>query len=222
MNVESLDQDRTWRAAVHRALGEDVRLGIVDALRLGDRTPSDLAGRLAMPSNLLAHHLDVLEDAGVIQRRTSQGDARRRYVTLVLDDPLAPVGRALGVGRVLFVCTRNAARSQLAAALWRQVTRQEAASAGSEPASGVDPLAVEVAAMHGLDLGTPQPRGYQDVGSQFDLVVSVCDRAFEQGVPFDAHHLHWSVADPAGGDRTAYADAFDHIRRRIHRLAAAA
>lgn len=199
-----------------------MRLGIVDALRLGDRTPSDLAARLDLPSNLLAHHLDVLEEAGVIERRTSQGDARRRYVTLVLDDPLGPVSGTIGAGRVLFVCTRNAARSQLAAALWRQVTRQDAASAGSEPATAVDPLAVEVAALHGLDLGTPEPRGYEDVDARFDLVVSVCDRAFEQGVPFDAQHLHWSVADPAGGDRAAYAAAFDQIRRRVHRLAAAA
>lgn len=221
MEIELSSGDRQWRAEVHRALSDPVRLAVVDALRLTDRSPSELGQMLALRSNLLAHHLDVLEEAGVVRRRVSQGDRRRRYVTLVVEDPLA--GRALSPPpeHVLFVCTRNAARSQLAAALWTQMTGRQGASAGSAPAQRVDPEAIAVAANHDLVLDGAPPRGYDAVTGPVDLVVSVCDRAREAGVPVDAPHLHWSVTDPAGGGPQDYVTAFDHIRRRIARLAAA-
>ncbi len=221
MDIELSGGDRRWRADVHGALADPVRLAVVDALRLTDRSPSELGQQLGLRSNLLAHHLDVLEDAGVVRRRVSQGDRRRRYVTLVVDDPLAGPALPLPPDRVLFVCTRNAARSQLAAALWTQVTGREGASAGAAPADRVDPEAVAVAADHDLVLDGAKPRGYDAVSGPVDLVVSVCDRAREAGVPIDAPHLHWSVTDPAGGGPDGYVAAFDHIRRRVERLAAA-
>lgn len=220
MDIE-LPDSRRWRAELHRALADPVRLDVVDALRLTDRSPSELGELLGLPSNLLAHHLDVLEEAGVVRRRVSQGDRRRRYVTLVVEDPLAGPALPHPPGRVLFVCTRNAARSQLAAALWTRATGREATSAGSDPADQVDPGAVAVAASHGLALEDAAPRGFGQLDGPVDLVVSVCDRAREHGVPVDAPHLHWSVTDPAGGGPEAYRAAFDHLQRRVHRLAAA-
>src|SRR6478735_12352226 len=111
------------RAAVHAALGEPVRLAIVDRLGAGDASPGELAHAVGLGSNLLAHHLKVLEDAGVIRRARSEGDRRRSYVQLRLDDPIvwaaAQTGlsvqlREIGsVPRVVFVCTANSARSQL-------------------------------------------------------------------------------------------------------------
>src|SRR5918993_4395230 len=123
------------RAAVHAALGEPVRLAIVDELALSDLAPSALAERFGLAGNLLAHHLDVLERVGLIERTVSSGDRRRRYVRLrhhALRD-LGPrsAGRR---GRALFVCTGNSARSQLAAALWRRRTGEPASSAGTHPA----------------------------------------------------------------------------------------
>src|SRR6476646_10558093 len=76
------------RAAVHMALGEPVRLTIVDRLGPGDASPGELAEAVGLGSNLLAHHLKVLEDAGVIRRVRSEGDRRRSYVQLRLDDPI--------------------------------------------------------------------------------------------------------------------------------------
>ena len=90
---------------------------------------------LAMPSNLLAHHLHVLEQAGIITRRRSEGDRRRTYLQLIpgaLDALALPTARA--ALRVLFVCTANSARSHLAAALWRQASSVPAVSAGTHPA----------------------------------------------------------------------------------------
>lgn len=74
------------RAAVHAALGDPVRLAIVDRLVTGDASPGELAGDAGLGSNLLAHHLEVLQDAGVILRSRSEGDRRRSYVQLCLAD----------------------------------------------------------------------------------------------------------------------------------------
>lgn len=207
------------RARRHAALGDVHRLAIVDALQLGDRTPSELCQLTGLGSNLLAFHLDVLEETGLVARRRSLGDARRRYVTRCDVDvdgaPPAPVRRPASV---LFVCSRNAARSQLAAALWRDRSGTPAASAGARPAERVHPLAVEVARRRGLDLGHARPRGYDDLDHRPDLVVSVCDRAREAGIPFEAPHLHWSVPDPSNGGVDAFEEACDDLARRVDRL----
>jgi ArsR family transcriptional regulator, arsenate/arsenite/antimonite-responsive transcriptional repressor / arsenate reductase (thioredoxin) len=210
------------RAVRHAALGEPHRLAIVDALYVSDRSPSELRALTGLASNLLAFHLDVLEDAGLIARRRSEGDGRRRYVTLQTDAlrGLSPASSPPS-GPVVFVCTRNAARSQLAAALWRRRTGGEAASAGTEPADRADPLAVAVAAEHGLDPAGWCPAGYDEVALVPALVVSVCDRAREAGLPWSAPALHWSVPDPAGGRRAAYETAYRDLDTRVARLAGA-
>lgn len=217
MDAESNSRDA--RAARHAALGEPHRLDVVDALAVSDRTPSELRAVTGLSSNLLAFHLDVLEDAGLVERRRSQGDARRRYVTLRWDalDGLLPAA-APPAGPVVFVCTRNAARSQLAAALWRR-TGGTAVSAGAAPADAPDPHAVAVAAAHGLDTGDWRPVGYDAVAVEPVLVVSVCDRAREAGLPWAAPSRHWSVPDPAGGPREAYEHVFRDLDVRIARLA---
>lgn len=208
------------RAAVHRALGEPHRLLIVDALRLSDRSPSELASLTELGSNLVAFHLGVLEAAELVERAPSEGDARRRYVHLHRDvlTALTPQPSLLA-DDVVFVCTANSARSQLAAALWERRTGLPARSAGSAPAAAVHPLAVATATAHGLDLAGAVPRGYDDLSTSPDLLVSVCDRARESGLPFDVPALHWSVPDPVVGDRRAFEAAFEELAARIEVLA---
>jgi protein-tyrosine-phosphatase len=208
------------RAAVHRALGDPHRLAIVDALRLSDHTPGELATLTGIGSNLVAFHLAVLEDADLVARTPSQGDARRRYVRLQ-SRALATLLPATGTPAedVLFVCTHNAARSQLAAALWERVTGRPARSAGSEPRDRVHPLAIAEAARHGIDLSAAAPRGYDDVTHAPDLVVSVCDRAHEAGLPFGVPALHWSVPDPIDGGPEDFAAAYAELAARIEVLA---
>src|SRR5260370_17034544 len=75
--------DLARRAAIHAALADPARLQIADTLGAGDTSPSELAAMLAMPSNLLAHHLHVLEQAGLLTRRRSDGDRRRTYLQLI-------------------------------------------------------------------------------------------------------------------------------------------
>ncbi len=167
-------------------------------------------------SNLLAHHLDVLERVGLIQRSRSSGDGRRRYVHVRRD---AFVGLEPGTRRrptrALFVCTHNSARSQLAAALWRTLAHAPAESAGTDPANRVHPGAVAAAARAGLDLSSATPRRLDEVGHLPSLVVTVCDRAHETIDP-PARWLHWSIPDPvASRSKTAFDLALTTIRDRI-------
>lgn len=211
---------------MHHALGDAHRLAVIDALALCDRTPSELQAITGLTSNLLAFHLDVLEDAGVLARRVSFADRRRRYVTL--RDGLADAGVeprrqfSRWDGPVLFVCRRNSARSQLAAALWAARTRRPAVSAGAEPAARIHPLAVEVARRHGLNLSAEHPHGYDEVDADPGLIVSVCDRAREAGLPFEAPTLHWSVPDPADGGLDEFERTYRAVDGWVERLAEAA
>jgi protein-tyrosine-phosphatase/DNA-binding transcriptional ArsR family regulator len=209
------------RAQGHAALGDPIRLAIVDELTASDRSPVELRRLAGIESNLLAHHLDVLEEVGLITRSRSSGDGRRRYVHLhrhALDDLLP--ARRLPPQPALFVCTHNSARSQLAAALWLQVAGQRAESAGTHPASRVHPGAVAAARRAGLDLTTAHPRPLTNVSPRPPLVVTVCDRAHEELDP-DPAWLHWSVPDPVPNPTKAAFDAtVAELRRRITTLVA--
>jgi ArsR family transcriptional regulator, arsenate/arsenite/antimonite-responsive transcriptional repressor / arsenate reductase (thioredoxin) len=221
-----MDDGIMHRAAVHAALGEPVRLAIVDELVPTDRAPSDLAGRLGLTSSLLAHHLDVLERVGLIERVVSAGDRRRRYVRLRIGGALdthagvaAPPPRRRGRGHALFVCTHNSARSQIAAALWTRRTGERASSAGTRPADRVHPGAVAAATRAGLDMSGARPRALEAADLDADLVVTVCDMAHEALGPRDGW-LHWSLPDPAeAGTRRAFDDTVVRLDQRIAAVA---
>ncbi len=206
------------RVAVHAALADPARLQIIDSLGAGDTSPSELAMMLAMGSNLLAHHLHVLEQAGLITRRRSDGDRRRTYLQLIpgaLETPARPAART--ARRVLFVCTANSARSHLAAALWRRASTVPAASAGTHPAAHIEPGAIAAARRHRLPLRRLRPRHISDVRHDGDLVITVCDLAHEELGPQAA--VHWSVSDPvpAGGPES-FDEALGELSHRVERL----
>ncbi len=210
------------RAQRHAALGDPVRLAIVDALTVSDRAPVELRRTFGLESNLLAHHLDVLERVGLIERSRSSGDGRRRYVHLrpeALDD-LAPRQR-VEVGPALFVCSANSARSQLAAALWKARTGQGAASAGTHPEPKVHPGAISAGKRAGIDLSDAEPRRLEAIATPPPLVVTVCDRAHEE-LESGEGWLHWSVPDPVPvGTKAAFDAAVAELDRRIDSLVAA-
>lgn len=222
------DGETTTRAAVFAALGEPARLMIVDRLVAGDRSPSDLTAELGMGSNLLAHHLQVLDQAGIIARVRSEGDRRRSYITLRADNPVVwaaaltgrlPTDLVLTAPRVVFVCTANSARSQLAAARWAQLSPLPAVSAGTHPGPRVHPRAIAAGRRHGLDLQRCRPADLTDVLGRDDLVVVVCDNAHEE-LDRDLPRLHWSIPDPVKVDTDpAFDAAFTDLDRRLHRLA---
>lgn len=216
MNTELTIEQRATR---HSALAEPVRLEMVDLLTLGDWSPSELQTHLGLPSNLLAHHLNVLEHAGIVGRGRSEADRRRSYVRLegaALND--LDVGRSISAKRVVFVCTANSARSQLAVALWNRASQIPAASGGTHPAERIDPTAIETAREHGLSLRNRRPRLLEEIRESGDYIVTVCDNAHEELGAVDA--LHWSVPDPVrGGTPAAFESAFDELARRVDNLA---
>jgi protein-tyrosine-phosphatase/DNA-binding transcriptional ArsR family regulator len=216
--------DLLRRARVHAALAEPARLQVVDRLRESDASPAELRSLLGIPSNLLTHHLHVLEREGLLRRRRSDGDRRRTYLQLVpevLEDLLPRAsGRA---GRVVFVCTANTARSQLAAALWHRASSVPATSAGTHPADRIAAGTVATAERHRLPLRQVAPRVLEDVLTEDDYVVTVCDNAHEElqrryGDRRDA--AHWSVPDPvAVGSAAAFDAVYDDLATRVTHLA---
>jgi protein-tyrosine-phosphatase len=221
MDVEV--NERLRRVALHHALADPARLAIVDALMVGDLSPGELGGFLDLPSNLLAHHLRVLQDVDLIARSRSHADRRRAYVRLIpatLD--ALRIARTVTAPRVVFVCTRNAARSPLAAALWAARSQIPVTSAGTHPGPRLNPRAISIAGRHGLIL---DPRGtahIRDVLSPGDLVVAVCDNAYEELGPA-SRQVHWSVPDPGPVDTDEiFEEVVAQLAERVDRLAALA
>jgi protein-tyrosine-phosphatase len=174
-------------------------------------------------------------------------------VQVCLDDPgvttLLAGGTASGATtrprRVLFVCTHNSARSQLAAAAWQRVSQLPAASAGTHPAPRVHPRAVAVGRRHGLRLTASRTSSLTDVATADDLIVCVCDNAHEEltahaapvgdravgdiqlvgDIPLVGDiqlvgNIHWSVPDPVRVDTDdAFETAYAELAGRVERLA---
>lgn len=210
------DLDLRLRAAGHAALSDVGRLRVVDALQVGDVSPRDLAAALGMSSNLLAHHLKVLQAAGLIRRIPSESDGRRTYVRLVPEALGALSGNrapALPDQRVVFVCTGNSARSQLAAAVWADRTGRAAASAGTRPAKAIHPKTKNVARGAGLALLAERPHGTAEVLQPTDAIITVCDSA-DREIP--TAHTHWSIPDPVRvGSAAAFELALADITERV-------
>ncbi|MGB5951518.1 MAG: ArsR family transcriptional regulator [Ornithinimicrobium sp.] len=220
MNIEQTGLVR--RARTHAALADVTRLRIVDQLSTSDASASELSGALDIPSNLLAHHLSVLDAAELIDRRQSEGDRRRNYLSLrqreTWMDVEAVAGREPAPGRVIFVCTANTARSHLAAAMWRQASPIRASSAGTHPGPAINPDAMLAAQRHGLAMPEIAPVRLADAMQEDDFVVTVCDRAHEELA--GRTHAHWSIPDPVpDGSSAAFDTAHAELADRIHSLA---
>jgi protein-tyrosine-phosphatase len=199
-----------------------------------DRRVSELCDRLALPQNLVSYHLGRLRAECVVSRRRSAADGRDSYYLLELDrcgELLAGAGSALHPGlrlasrgsdpprpairraraRVLFLCTGNSARSQIAEALTERLSdgRVEASSAGSHP-KPLHPNAVRVLSERAIDIAGRRSKHLDEFADvRFDYVVSLCDRVREVCPEFPGRPdlIHWSIPDPARaghGDRETY------------------
>jgi arsenate reductase len=127
---------------------------------------------------------------------------------------------------VLFLCTGNSARSQIAEALMNRKARGRfiASSAGSHPAARVNPFAVQALHEVGIDWDGHAPRSIDSLGGQqFDFVITVCDNAKEACPILPGHpvHAHWGMEDPADVEGTdaekthAFASTRVLLARRI-------
>jgi arsenate reductase len=123
--------------------------------------------------------------------------------------------------RVLFLCTHNSARSQMAEGLLRTMAgdRFEVQSAGTEK-TAVHPLAIRVMAEHGIDISGHSSKVHDGlIAASWDSVITVCDDANERCPVFPGalERLHWSFEDPsrATGDEQARLVVFRRVRDEI-------
>lgn len=125
--------------------------------------------------------------------------------------------------RVLFLCTGNTARSQMAEGILRAVGKEdfEVFSAGSDPRDQVHPLAIQVMRESGIDISHQRTKDLKEfLGQEFDEIITVCDKARDNcpTFPGDPHHIHWGYPDPVAveGDDETKLQAFRKINTELH------
>ena len=204
--------------------GHPLRWRLLGELARSDRMVHELTGLVGEPQNLVSYHLGKLRDGrpglgaaqlGRSPRRLLHGRSRPASATCCRPPAgrstpafVSPRRRASAAGagavRVLFLCTGNSARSQMAEALARARSGGvvEAYSAGSHP-KPLHPNAVRVMRdEHGLDLAGHASKHLDVFADQrFDWVISLCDRVREVCPEFPGHPetIHWSIPNPAAG-----------------------
>ena len=237
--------------AIFRLAGHPLRWRLLSELARSDRRVRELTGALGQPQSLVSYHLGRLRAAGVVSTHRSSADGRDAYYRMNLDrcrDLLIDAGHELlhpaldhpEIGRtprtrrprVVFLCTGNSARSQIAEALLQQLSGNtvEAFSAGSRP-KALHPGAVRVMRARGIDISDRRPKHLSTLAQRrFDFVISLCDRVREvcPEFPGDPVTTHWSIPDPAAQpvsasepdapfERTAV-ELETRIRFLLHRL----
>jgi protein-tyrosine-phosphatase/DNA-binding transcriptional ArsR family regulator len=226
---------RDWRPPRFVELAaHPLRWRLLIELARSDRRVRELCELLEQPQPLVSYHLGQLQAERVVERRRSTFDGRESYYLLNLGrcgELLAASGGALHPGlhlsghgpaaagraargrrvRVLFLCTGNSARSQIAEALVERLSDEtvEAASAGSHP-KPLHTNAVRAMRERGIDLSGHRSKHLSEFERQrFDYVISLCDRVREVCPEFPGHPnlIHWSIPDPArqgGSDEESY------------------
>jgi arsenate reductase len=125
--------------------------------------------------------------------------------------------------RVLFLCTGNAARSQMAEGLARAFHGEkiDVVSAGSRPSGFVHPNAIRALAEIGIDIQDAQSKSADEfLSEQFDVVVTVCDSAAQDcpNWPGAKRIEHWPIEDPSWSGYPAFVETRENLARRIEAL----
>lgn len=205
-----------------RLAGHPLRWRLLSELARSDRRVGELCELAGARQSLVSYHLRQLRDGDLVSARRSLADGRDTYYVLELarcGELLVSTGASLHPGlesavgsqprrdrglaraRVLFLCTGNSARSQMAEALAEQLSEGavRATSAGSHP-KPLHPNAVRVMRARGIDLAGRRSKHLSEfTGQRFDYVISLCDRVREvcPEFPGPPRAIHWSVRDPA-------------------------
>ncbi|MGZ4271149.1 MAG: arsenate reductase/protein-tyrosine-phosphatase family protein [Solirubrobacteraceae bacterium] len=198
--------------------GHPLRWRVLSELACSDRRVRELCALVGGPQALVSYHLGRLRTEGLVGMHRSAADGREAYYRLDLArcrELLGATGAALhpGLGparraltrrkpvRLLFLCTGNSARSQMAEALAEQIGggSVEAFSAGSHP-KPLHPNAVRVMRARGIDLSDRRSKHVSEFATwRLDSVITLCDRVREVCPELPGHPelIHWSIPDPA-------------------------
>jgi len=207
-----------------KLLAHDIRWNILVLLAHSDYRVHELVNFIEQPQNLVSYHLKQLREHNLVSERRSAADSRDVYYSLnfatlqtlyfAAADALHPALSSSETTlqetisllpqkpkRVLFLCTENSARSQMAEALLRHLSsgRVEAYSAGSQPAP-VHPYALRVLTHLGVETSHLRPKHIDEFqGQKFDRIITLCDRIVEvcPSFPNDPERIHWSFPNPA-------------------------
>lgn len=225
-----------------RLAGDPVRWRLLSELARSDRRVAELTTLVGQPQNVVSYHLGRLRAGGLVSTRRSSADARDSYYRIELSrcgELLAATGAALHPGladrpasrpvrrrhaspaRVLFLCTGNSTRSQIAEALLEQAAPEDVqvASAGSHP-KPVHPSTVRVMREHGIDMTGRHSKHLDEfTGRRFDYVITLCDKIREicPEFPGGPKTIHWSIPDPAAaGNKRASYPAFRAVAADLH------
>jgi len=223
---------------VIKLLAHDLRWKLIQLLSQGDYRVSELVAHLDEPANLTSYHLKQLRESGFVYTRRSDADGRDTYYSINLDklrDEYQAAGRLIhpalvqremvsaeksGKLRVLFVCTHNSARSQMAEGLLRNLSdgATEVFSAGSHP-TRVHPEAIRTMDELNIDIRHHESTHISAVQDKpFDYVITVCDQAREvcPKFPGEGQQLHWGVSDPSDvEDERERQHAFAETARKL-------
>jgi len=242
---ESVASDADAPPAFVRLAAHRVRWRLLRELAASDRAVWELSQLVDEPQSLVSYHLRQLRDGGLVAARRSSADGRDTYYAIDLAScrgelqaaggglhpalglaPAVPVLRTTAPARhkprVLFLCTGNSARSQIAEALIDHMSAGavEAESAGSRPRT-LHPNAVRVMKRRGIDISAHRSKHLDEfvVGRRFNMVITLCDRVREVCPEFPAHPelVHWSIPDPAregAGNRASY-PAFERVAEEL-------
>ena len=204
-----------------KLLSHTLRWRLLLALVQSDLRVMELIQMVEQPQNLVSYHLQRLRKEKLVEVRRSGADSREVYYSLNLGEihrlyvtageMLHPaLGEttdnnasldSLPTTRVLFLCTHNSARSQMAEGILNAVAKGkiEVFSAGTEPAQ-VHPLAIRVMQEMNIDIRHHRSKPLDEFLDQtFDYIITVCDRARESCpvFPGDPTQIHWSFPDPS-------------------------
>jgi ArsR family transcriptional regulator, arsenate/arsenite/antimonite-responsive transcriptional repressor / arsenate reductase (thioredoxin) len=222
---------------VFRLVSDPARWRLLAELASSDRQVRELQSLTGLRQSLVSYHLGQLRSGGLVSMRRSSADRREAYYRIDLarcHELLAVAGTSLHPGlrlvpavsgapvaaaRVLFLCTGNSARSQMAEALLEHLSggRVSAASAGSHP-KALHPNAIRVMREYGIDISGDRVKHIDAfAGQRFDYVISLCDRVREVCPGFPGHPamIHWSIPDPAASDGSAAPAADDEAFRWV-------
>ena len=236
---------------VLKLLAHDIRWQLLTLLAESDLTVQELAEAINQPMNTVSYHLKLLRDNSFVSPRQSDADGRDVYYGMNIPEvsiQYRELGAMLHPGiispetvlkpevppfRVLFLCTHNSARSQMAEGFLRKLITDQGVdahvfSAGSEP-RGVHPMAIRAMQARDIDISEQTSDPIEKFANQsFDYVITVCDHVREvcPTFPGDYEQIHWSIADPStigGSDKyEGFLRTSERILSRLHHFLAGA
>ncbi len=233
-----------------KLLAHELRWQLLTLLVRSDYRVQELVRLVGQPANLVSYHLKQLRAHHIVHERRSTADARDVYYTLDLDvvrqhyeavgnaihpllhEPESPPNTQSATltarqVRVLFLCTHNSARSQMAEGLLRSMSkgRVDVVSAGSQPTVVHSDAIATLAALQ-IDISQQRSKSLDELADQqFDYIITVCDQVREicPVSPNDPEQVHWGFADPAAIDdpterRAAFVRTARELSTRISHL----